>query len=231
MPYTYQFFLDNPEVFSSIKTDAWITFTCSGCQQNYDRTKRSVYSAIKRWNAKRNFCSKVCQGLFEREKINEPCQNCGASVSRVPSARRKVKAVFCTKSCAATYNNKHKTHGTRRSKLEAHIEDLIRLDYPQLEVVCNGKDAIGSELDFYFPQLRFAIELNGPTHYEPIYGQKKFEQIQKNDKQKFIGCYRLGVELMVVDVSTCKYLTKGKRAHFYSLIKTQIDSLLGRLET
>jgi hypothetical protein len=35
-------------------------------------------------------------------------------------------------------------------------------------------------LDFYFPELRFAIELNGITHYEPIYGEDKFEKIKNS---------------------------------------------------
>ena len=41
----------------------------------------------------------------------------------------------------------------------------------------NNSTTISSELDFYFPQLKLAIEINGIVHYEPIYGSNKFDKI------------------------------------------------------
>ena len=38
-------------------------------------------------------------------------------------------------------------------------------------------EAINSELDVYVPSLNLAFELNGIFHYEPIYGEKKLNQI------------------------------------------------------
>ena len=109
-------------------------------------------------------------------------------MSKTKYKKRKSDRLFCSSSCAAKYNNAHKTYGTRRSKLEAYLESQLRSEFPQLELICNGKNAIGSELDFYFPQLRLAIELNGILHYEPIYGADRLERTQANDQQKGISC-------------------------------------------
>ena len=65
--------------------------------------------------------------------------------------------------------------------MEVYLEEQIRKNYSSLELLCNDKTTINSELDFYFPGLKLAIELNGILHFEPIYGDKKLDQIQNND--------------------------------------------------
>ena len=87
---------------------------------------------------------------------------------------------FCSRSCSATFNNKNKTYGTRRSKLEVFLEkELIKL-YPDLLFHFNRKDTINSELDIYIPSLKLAFELNGIFHYEPIYGDNKLSPLDKS---------------------------------------------------
>jgi len=84
---------------------------------------------------------------------------------------------------------------------------------------------IKSELDFYFPELKFAIELNGIFHYEPIYGQDKLEKIQSNDGRKLIACYENGVELAIVDSSSCKYLNQNAKDKYYTIVKSLVTPL------
>lgn len=135
---------------------------------------------------------------------------------------------FCSSSCAATYNNKNKTHGTRRSKLESYLEERLRSEFPDIILICNGKDAIGSELDFYFPQLRLAIELNGIFYYEPIYGTDKLERIQANDQQKCAACLAAGIEFCTIDTSTVDHVTKAVKERYWSIVKNLVAPLLGR---
>jgi hypothetical protein len=148
-----------------------------------------------------------------------------------PSQCKKSENHFCSRSCSITYKNKHKPTGTRRSKLEVYIEEQIKIDFATLNMICNGKEAIGSELDFYFPELKLAIELNGIFHYEPIYGNSKLEQIKNNDKQKTIRCYECGIELCVIDASKCKYLTNKSKTEYYLLVKNLLTSVLNRKQT
>lgn len=117
------------------------------------------------------------------------CKNCDIQFMKSVSELRKTPNSFCSQSCAAIYNNKHKEHGTKRSKLEIYIEKRLKEEFPNLRILYNNKSIIHSELDIYFPDLKIAVELNGIFHYEPIYGHDKLEQIQNNDKQKMINCY------------------------------------------
>ena len=52
---------------------------------------------------------------------------------------------------------------------------MLLTEYSDLTFSCNQKEIIGSELDFYFPTLKLAIQINGPLHYYPIYGKKKLD--------------------------------------------------------
>ena len=72
------------------------------------------------------------------------------------------------------------------------------MKFPELSCLFNSKETIGSELDFYFPTLSIAIELNGVFHYEPIHGQEKLDRIQQNDKNKHAVCREKNIELIVV---------------------------------
>jgi hypothetical protein len=106
---------------------------------------------------------------------------------------------FCSKSCAAKYNNKNKSFGTRRSKLEHWIEEQLTQIYPSLHIDFNQKTAINSELDIYIPSLN---ELPAPDfvnlHYEPIYGVDKLQQIRENDISKSKACHEAKIDLCTI---------------------------------
>lgn len=169
-------------------------------------------------------------GEFKRLQYVVSCTVCSKTFSRTKAQIRQSKSgrQFCSQSCAATYNNAHKTTGTRRSKLEVYLEQQLRTELPSLELICNGKDAIGSELDFYFPQLRLAIEFNGIFHYEPIYGTDKLERIQTNDQQKSIACLAAGIEFCTIDTSTVKRITQVVKERYWNIVKNLVVPLLGR---
>jgi len=116
-----------------------------------------------------------------------------------------------------------KKSGNRRSKLEIILEDHIRIHYPTLELMCNDRTtAHGLELDFYFPAIKLAIELNGIFHYEPVFGEEKLNRIQERDCRKFLTCYRNNIALAIVDSSSVKYITESVLEK-YSLI---FDSII-----
>lgn len=163
--------------------------------------------------------------------VDHTCNQCTKIFKRYDShtkhKRRKSNRYFCSSSCAATYNNTHKTTGYRRSKLELYIEQQLIKDYPQLCVVCNDKITIGSELDIYVPSLRLAFELNGIFHYEPIYSDAQFTRTQNNDKQKIVNCYNLGIELCIIDTSGLKYFKPANADKYYQIVKCIINKRIG----
>lgn len=219
------------DIISQLQRGEKAEFICEYCNQVYSRSKRELHSnRINRLNHR--FCSNLCKNKSAITAIKKPCEQCGTIVVRTISQYKQSKTshVFCNASCAAKYNNTHKTHGNRRSKLEIYLEEKINDTWPTLQCICNGKNAIQSELDFYFPQLRLAIELNGIFHYEPIYGIQKFNQIKNNDKQKFKSCIEHGIELAIIDASKCTYLTKHVKDEYWQLVKDIITPLLPRLD-
>lgn len=201
---------------------------CENCHLPFDLSLR-LHNRYEKTTGKGSgrFCSRKCWYESKHSAILLTCIVCNATFTRKPSHLSKNN--FCSQSCAATYQNTHKTYGTRRSKLEAYLEQQLRSEFPDLELICNGKEEIGSELDFYFPQLRLAIELNGIFHYEPIYGSDKLERTQANDQQKFIACNAAGIELCIISC-TDKSVTKSVKERYLSIVKNLVTPLLKRAE-
>jgi len=157
---------------------------------------------------KMHFCNRSCYGQFKRETntVKAACAQCGLPVSRKLTQHKvsKSKHMFCNNNCSARYNNRHKTTGTRRSKVEVWLEHQLTTAYSNLEFKFNTLEPIGLELDIFVPSLKVGFEINGLTHFQPVYGLEKFARIQANDSAKHRLCQEQGIHLYVIDVSTQK---------------------------
>lgn len=195
------------------------TLDCDFCQRKFcvskSKHKRAKYEKKKDIKF---FCCEKCRldsrGFKEKMQIN--CPSCQKPFSKTHN--KKNKNYFCSQSCAATYNNQNKTHGTRRSKLEKWLEEQLAVLFPSLEIHFNRKDSINSELDIYIPNLKLAFELNGIFHYEPIYGADKLSQIQNNDGRKFQACLEKGIELCILDTSKLSYFKPANAQKYLDII-------------
>jgi len=178
---------------------ATISLKCPTCLCIFDKQMTAYRRSNKR--GYNHFCSRECgfKNHTSEGTSKVICRNCDNVFTKHNSEILKSTNNFCSKSCAATYNNKNKSYGIRRSKLEIHIENKIKSEFPHISFVSNCKKIIGSELDLYFPSLNLAIEINGPLHYEPIYGEEKLLQIQANDKLKINACSDANIKLVTVD--------------------------------
>lgn len=133
-----------------------ITVECKNCGKEAKKTLARYNESIKNmWNF---FCSRQCRYAYQENGIKVPCTQCLRQVRKTPNQIRRTKMnVFCSKSCAAVYNNSHRTHGAKRSRLEKFLEKRLRQDFAELDLMCNTTEPIGIELDFYFPELCLAI--------------------------------------------------------------------------
>lgn len=202
----------------------FINLKCAGCKLEYQITKHSD-SACRRKNkknSKNRFCSLDCFHNWQRATLGKKqdlnCKYCSKQFTKSLSEIKKCTNHFCSSSCSATYNNKNKTTGTRRSKLEIWIEEQLTALYPNLDILFNNKEAINSELDIYIPSLNLAFELNGIFHYEPIFGSDKLAQIQNNDGRKFQACLEKGIELCIIDTSSLKNFKIQRVQKFLDII-------------
>ena len=203
------------EHFDNAKTRDMILLTCCVCQQSFNRLKKKILSNYKE-KREHIYCSNICQGTDRSSQglSNVQCSECYKTFSKMKSQIRSNNN-FCSRSCASTYNNKHKTHGTRRSKYEIQLEELLKKKLPSLLIKFSDKTTIGSELDLYIPSLNLAFEIQGIFHYEPIFGQEKLEQIQKNDLLKVSRCNKLGIKLHHIDISKLTKCTE-KNCELYN---------------
>ena len=206
---------------------------CFICDNVFGKSKSELQHEYKKAISKNIsgmklfFCTQQCFGKYTSiNNIECNCTNCGIKIIKRPCDFKKIKNAFCSKSCAATYNNAHKKHGTRRSKLEVYLERRIKEVYGDTFAIFNNKEIINSELDIYIPSLKLAFELNGIFHYEPIFGKEKLQSIKNNDDRKFQACLEKDIELCIIDTSTHKYITDKTCSKYLEIIENIINKKL-----
>jgi hypothetical protein len=208
-----------------------ISIPCQYCGDLKIKALHHHKNELKLNPDKKYFCSNLCESLFSQTVKLCICQECSISFYKRSSEIRKTPNNFCSQSCAATYNNVHKTKGIRRSKLEKWLEEQFTVLYPDLEILYSDKTTINSELDIYIPSMKLAFELNGIFHYEPIYGETKLGQIQNNDTRKFQACIERGIELCIIDTSSQKYFKDSTSRKYLDIITHLVNSKLESSKT
>ena len=176
----------------------------------------------------RSFCNTKCSGAYNKKVYIYTCAHCATEFNRFISNKDKRKNksgnVFCNSSCAAKYNNTHKKHGTNRSKFEVWVQS--KLNFPDAEY--NNRSLLGLELDVYIPSINLAIEINGITHYKPIYGKDKYLKTIERDKRKIELCKEKGIALFVLDVSRMNRFTPESGQPYLDMILIRIEKALIR---
>lgn len=211
---------------------------CVHCNKEY-WTEPNKIKRIKKY--KNNFCSTECYHQYRSKIYKEngfiilTCEQCGKQFEKSKSYHRyavkHIKHFCCSRTCSARYNATHKTHGCGRSKLEKWLEVHLSLKYPNVKILFNDRTMIGSELDIYIPELSLAFELNGITHYEPIYGIDKFDKTQNNDRRKMLACAEKGISLAVIDVTSQKKFRDNspKNQMFMDIISNIINERMASI--
>jgi hypothetical protein len=218
------------ETFFAAKSEDLLPLRCNNCDNTFYAKKKNINQLRKSPSKKRklSYCGLQCKSLAASKIIYSKCSNCGLELKIELKEFKKSKSGnhFCSRSCSTIYNNTHKTIGTRRSKLEQWLEQQLKLLYPSLGFVFNGKEAINSELDIYIPELKLAFELNGIFHYEPIYGPEKLASIQNNDERKFQACLERNIELTIIDSSSMIHFKTDKAQKYLYIINAIINQKL-----
>ncbi len=214
------------EQFDIAKSTDKLPMKCEYCSNTFTRAKKDIKRAILGTKNKINFCSYLCTYSNKKTRAIVNCSNCNLEFVKQQFEIKKSPNHFCSQSCAATYNNKNKSTGNRRSKLEIWLEEQLTNLYPNLDVHYNKTSAIGSELDIYIPSLNLAFELNGIFHYEPIYGVNKLQQIQENDKSKSKACHEAKIDLCIIDTSGQKYVKPSTSQKYLDIIINIINERL-----
>lgn len=191
----------------------------SPTQRDHVIGKSAIGRLFGNWNSALTFAG-LPLNITRHDSIFIICEQCSKTRKKLANQIADTRHNFCSQSCAATYQNTHKKTGIRRSKIEVWLENQIRTNYPKLLLICNDRKAIGAKLDFYFPTLSLAIELNSIVHYKPIYGVEKLSKIQENDACRFKMCAKHDIELCVIDISSIITFNPDRvQKHWQSLRK------------
>ncbi len=212
--------ISTKEEYETAKSEESLLCFCHNCNKSFPARKANITHEIKYNRGRVKFCSPSCNSMSQFTQVLVMCKNCGKEFQKKSSQVKKHPNHFCSSSCAATYNNTHKTKGIRRSKLESYIQEQLTYLYPTLEIHFNKKDTISSELDIYIPSLRLAIELNGIFHYKPIYGLKKLSQNETSDKRKVQMCLEKEIYLLTINTSEQKVFSeKTSQPYLHQVIE------------
>jgi len=206
--------------YTKLKSENKLPCECYVCQETFYVMKKNITYEMKMNRNRLKYCSLKCRNIGRDVTVDCSCDSCGINFQKPLNQvkRSKTGNHFCSRSCAATYNNTHKKHGTRKSKLEVWLEAKLTEMYSDLEFHFNRKDTINSELDIYIPSMKLGFELNGIYHYEPIHGGDKLSQIQNNDNRKFQACLEQGIELCIIDTSQQKYFKEKTSQKYFDII-------------
>ena len=137
------------------------------------------------------------------------------------------------------FNIHHKINegsGASVSYPEEYLNDRLTTSFQDLEISRNNRTFLecGYEMDFFFPNLNFAIEVNGPIHYMPIFGETRLDNVQAKDSTKYAEMNHKGISFLIIDVS--QSMSKKKMAMyldglFVDKIQPIIESKLRRLDS
>jgi hypothetical protein len=206
--------------------------TCTECNVVFE-SSRSFSNHI-RWNHKnieykRSKCLYCAQNI-RVENLNKHLTVCDLSpynkkhCIHCNSILHSKYKKFCNSSCAASFNNSHKTYGTRRSKIELYFEKLLLKKYPSVEFHFNKKTAIKAELDIFIPSMQLAFEINGIHHYKPVHGSVMLEKRMQRDSQKLQMCAEKDITLHTIDISSIVNFTEKAAEPYLNIITNILDS-------
>lgn len=212
--------LMSPEEFVLLDRHGIASLQCFHCSEVFVLEKHRVQRAIERGTGK--YCSQTCARHARRTSQEVLCANCKTIFRKHGVELKRTSNHFCSRSCAAQYNNRFKNLGAgRRSKAEDYLSGHIRRDFPSLEITQNDRTLLpsGLEVDIVISHLKLAIELNGPIHYFPLYGELKLAKIRAADFSKQVELQAIGYDLLVIDISAFGYFKKVKAMldEYYSI--------------
>lgn len=201
--------LIDQDKLKTVRAREGIPVECLNCKEPFLAPLSYVIDVLRGpENTKRrlNFCSYKCKDTSRTLKVTVKCLQCGKLFVKMQKEIRRAKKPFCSLSCNAKYGNAHKTFGYITSKPEQYLLSLIKDAFPRTRILRNNRRMLsGLELDIVIPKAKVAIEVNGITHYKPIYGAEQFLKSTLRDRLKRRQCKSLGYQLLVINIAQYGY--------------------------
>lgn len=96
------------EEYENAKSNDKLALQCEKCGKIFYAEKKQIKFELKSNRGRLKFCSVNCASSSHKKKHNLHCEECGKEIEILDSVYQKstTKHFFCSKSCAAKYNNK-----------------------------------------------------------------------------------------------------------------------------
>jgi len=128
--HTYQDIITNKSILNTFKSTEPVPLICEHCSKIYYKNKNYVLCALKE-GLKHNYCTVQCKGLSTVVKHSVTCLQCDKIFEKANSEVRKSPNHFCSKSCAAIYNNKRKVKAVKVVKVVKTNQHILEIKQKQ----------------------------------------------------------------------------------------------------
>lgn len=103
--------------------------------------------------------------------------------------------------------------------LNALIKDGFRVDFHKEQSLLNTK----LQIDLFLPTMNVAIEVDGPSHFKPVWGQENLKRNKGYDNKK-TGLI-LGKGLMLIRIKQTRDFSKARAQTIYDALKTHLNNI------
>lgn len=103
--------------------------------------------------------------------------------------------------------------------LENLIKDGYRVEFHKEQSLLNTK----LQIDLFLPTLNIAIEVDGPSHFKPVWGQENLKRNKGYDNKK-TGLI-LGKGLVLIRIKQTKDFSKARGLSIYNNLKQHIANI------
>lgn len=112
-------------------------------------------------------------------------------------------------------------HGSKLEKylLTELLKDGHVVEFHKEQNLVNTK----LQIDIFLPKLRIAIEVDGPSHFEPVWGKDALKRNKSYDDKK-TGLI-VGKGLCLIRIKQSKDFSKSRASIIYQELKKHIDSI------
>lgn len=130
-----------------------------------------------------------------------------------------IKANILREANIAVRESSKKGSKLEKFLLESLIEDGYRVDFHKEQSLLNTK----LQIDLFLPTLNVAIEVDGPSHFKPVWGQENLKRNKGYDNKK-TGLI-LGKGLVLIRIKQTKDFSKARAQKIYSKLFDELNNI------
>ena len=120
--------------------------------------------------------------------------------------------------------------GIEGSKAEKALK--TKLEDHNYDVVLHKKDLLPGqyEIDLFLPQIKTIIEIDGPQHFKPVWGEEQLQRTIKYDQTK--NGLLIGAGYCVIRIKyMCKTATRSTGQRLFELVHPHLEKIANKFPT